>query len=112
MRNLLFLIIILSAGCSQKDKLPESVYPPPQMAQVLIDIHLLEQKIDQLNISYDSQQVLYNHFEPLVFADHGVDSARYRESLNYYIGHVSQLEQIYKEVVDSLIVREKTRQIE
>lgn len=109
MRILVFLLIIISAACSSKEEIPEDVYSQAKMVDVLIDIHLLEQKLDQLGVTYDSQKVMYNHFEARIFEKYEVDSVAYKKSLNYYYQNVEYLEEIYEVIVDSLSVREKTR---
>lgn len=111
MRNILFLLIIISAACVKKNEIPEEIYPKSKMAEVLIDIHLLEQKLDQMGMEYDSQQVMYRHFEQLIFEKHQIDTIKYGQSINYYYAHVEELESIYEIIVDSLSVREKTRDI-
>ncbi|MFZ9045682.1 MAG: DUF4296 domain-containing protein [Cyclobacteriaceae bacterium] len=111
MRRLFFLIIIISAACSGKNEIPEDIYSKEKMVDVLIEIHLLEQKLDQLGISYDSQKVMYNHFEALIFDKYQIDTVQYRKSINFYFENVQDLETIYEVIVDSLSVREKTRTI-
>ena len=82
------------------------------MSLLLIDFHLLEEKIETSIFTLDSQRTAFAHFEKLVFEKYEVDSAVYAKSLEYYMGDPKEMEKIYEVVVDSLTVREKTKSID
>lgn len=101
----------MSAACSTREELPTDILSPKEMSLILIDIHLLEQQIENSVYTLDSQRTAFNHFEQLVFEKHQVDTAIYARSLNYYMSEPKLLEDIYEIVVDSLTVREKTKNL-
>ena len=75
---------------------------------VLMEIHLLEAKINKTTIEpRDSIQAVYEHFEKLLFEDLGITKEQYEASFNYYVDNPNEFEKIYVAVVDSLMAREK-----
>ncbi len=109
--RLLILNIILLTACIDNDTIPEDVIKKHKMANILVDFHLLESKIEQLDIEPDSAAEVYDHFEDLIFEQHNVDSLIYRESLLFYLDHPHIMNDIYIEVVDTLMVRERAKRI-
>lgn len=107
------IILMLLLGCSDKKvQIPEDILSKNKMVDVLIDIHLLESKIKKLYIAGDSSSKLYNHYEKMLFEDHGIKRKEYEKSLEFYVQEIEQLEDIYEQVVDSLMVRDKTQHID
>ena len=105
---LLFLSLLLS-GCDR----PEMAVPPAellskeQMRGVLIDLHLLEARIESGRLSMDSARALYNEQQRLVLQQHQVTDSAFRQSYRYYAIHDKDLDGIYGEIIDSLAAREK-----
>lgn len=95
-----------------KPEAPKGTLSKKQMTAILVDIHLLESKIDRLRLKPDSAEIVYAHFESQIFEKHGVDPDNYRESLRYYTEVVDEFYTIYEGVVDSLMVREKNHNME
>ena len=75
---------------------------------MLIDIHILESKIQNLRLKKDSSQLLFNSFEREVFKNNNVDKEVYLKSFEYYLNDVDAMEEIYEVVVDSLNFLEKS----
>ena len=74
-----------------------------------MEIHLLEAKIEAIKIyPVDSAQVIYNHYENLIFEDLEVTKEQYEANFNYYLENPDEFEKIYSIVVDSLLQKEKT----
>ena len=79
------------------------------MVKILMEIHLLEAKIEAIKIyPVDSAQVIYNHYENLIFEDLEVTKEQYEANFNYYLENPDEFEKIYSIVVDSLLQKEKT----
>lgn len=73
-----------------------------------MEIHMLEAKVNQVPIyPLDSAQVVYNHFEKLIFEKMGVTKEQYETSFIYYVDNPTEFDKIYQTVVDSLMQREK-----
>lgn len=114
MRNSVFLVLFLLifVNCSKKkQELPPNVLTRDQMVRVLIDVHILEAKIKKLYLPRDTSQVVYNHYEKMLFQDLNISSEQYAESTAYYVDHLELMKGIYDEVVDSLLARQKTNNI-
>ena len=79
------------------------------MVKALTEIHLLEAKIEAIKISpSDSSQIIYDHYEKLLFEDMGITKEQYEASFSYYLENPNKFEKVYTIVVDSLLQKEKT----
>lgn len=111
MKNGFFVILImLVVGCTQKrTEIPKEVLSHDQMVSLLIDIHILEAKVKKLYERMDTSALIYDHYEKMLFDEHGTNREQYELSLDYYIGdNIHEYKVIYEEVVDSLLARQKT----
>lgn len=100
------LVILLSCGSKEA---PENLIDQAKMVKVLTEVHLLESKIEAIDISpKDSAQVIYAHYEGLLFQDLGITKEQYEVSFNYYMENPNEFEKIYNIVVDSLLQKEQT----
>ncbi|MDF2158624.1 DUF4296 domain-containing protein [Algoriphagus sp. CAU 1675] len=104
----IFLVLV---ACDQ-EKEPVGLLSEEQMVAVLIDIHFTEGVASALPISYDSSQVLYSLMEKDVFLNHGVEDSVFTESMRYYLQFPKTMDRIYARVIDSLVVRESSGDIE
>ena len=99
------LVIVTACGPAEA---PEDLLEPEDMTKVLMEVHLLEAKVNELSITpLDSEQVVYDHFEKLLFDTLSITQEQYERSFNYYLDHPKQFEKIYNAVVDSLLQKEK-----
>ena len=78
------------------------------MVRVLIDVHILEAKVKKLYLARDTSKLIYNHYEKMLFEDLGISKTQYEESMSYYIEEIGTMKDIYDQVVDSLLARQKT----
>jgi hypothetical protein len=94
-------------GCtSQKTELPPGLLSRSEMVNLLIDVHLLEAKVQKLYLTKDSAVQVYQYFEKKLFKQQGVNDSLYNASLLFYTVELNELKQIYEEVVDSLLARQ------
>jgi hypothetical protein len=77
------------------------------MIDLLIETHLLEGKIDKLNLKKDSAAMVFNTLQNDLFVDRQVDKKFFEKSFIYYLEEVNQMDAIYAVVVDSLNVIQK-----
>ena len=101
--TLIFACILLFA-CSEEKKadIPSTVISKQKMAEVMIDIHLLEATMNLNNYNIDritngNSSILYD-----VFKKHKITKKEYRESFNYYSQHPEILTEVYQLVLDNL----------
>ena len=110
-----FLVVVLLvtlSSCKKEVKTPEHLLDKTRMVDVLIDIHLLEAKLDALSIEKDSSTVLYQAYEQQIFEQHEISSGLYLESYQWHFNHLHSLNDIYAIVVDSLMLRQQAKHLE
>lgn len=112
MKKCFFIILLIASSCFKKDtEIPQGVLTHDQMVRVLIDVHILESKIKKLYLSKDSSQVVYDHYESLLFSDLNITRETYQNSMEFYMDEINQFKSIYDEVSDSLLARTKSQNI-
>ncbi|MEQ8548362.1 MAG: DUF4296 domain-containing protein [Cyclobacteriaceae bacterium] len=77
-----------------------------EMVNLLIDVHLLEAKVQKLYLTKDSAVQVYNYFEKKLLEQHDVNDSVYNLSLNFYLKEIGEFKTIYDQVVDSLLARQ------
>ena len=107
MKKAIFIICMALFACGE-EKMPENVYPEDEMVKILIEVHLLEAKIQKLYIARDSSQILYQHYEKKLFEELDVDREKYNNSMIYYVDNGYKMSDIYDRVVDSLLLQQQT----
>lgn len=88
--------------------MPEDVLDKDKMIEVLLEIHVLEAKVQKLYISQDSSELLYKHYEKMLFDDLGITQEVYDKSLIYYVDNSEILGKMYNQIVDSLMLQQST----
>lgn len=103
-KKLFLLAVILCAVACGKDAvmIPEEVMDQQEMVDVLIDIRVAEGMIGSLNLKEDSAKAVFKGFEKKIFQEHGIDSASYTTSYNFYLTHPELYLEITDVVLDSL----------
>jgi len=86
---------------------PAELLSKEQMRGVLIDLHLLEARIESGRLSTDSARALYNEQQRLILQQHQVTDSVFRQSYRYYAIHDKDMDIIYAQIIDSLTAREK-----
>jgi len=106
-KYLFFLTFFIITSCS--NPLEEKLLSKEILVEILIDMHILEVTIDNLNLSKDSSLVFYNQKEKEIFKKYNIDDKIYRESFSYYFFKPKELDQIYEHVIDSLLLYQQTK---
>ena len=108
-----FLTFALVALLACKDeKIPEHILTVDKMTAILVDIHLAEGKIHELQIFGDTAKMTFAYYEKEIFAKHQIDADLYKESFEYHLHNIKTMDDIYARVVDSLNVRRQINSIE
>jgi len=107
-----FLIIgfILLLACKGPDEMPTGIIPESQMVSVLIDVYLLESRVENIKLKRDSAKILYDIGFERTLEKHGISDSLYKGSMGYYIEKPDKLATIFETVLDSLNL--KKQQIE
>lgn len=86
-------------SCRTETKIPEGILPEEQMVDILVDIHLLEAKLDNLSIPLDSSQMLYKALEyDLLVNKYQIDTVTYKNSFSFYRRNIKEFTGVYQEV--------------
>ncbi len=97
-------LCIILAACSAKTevKIPDTILPKRKMAEVLIDVHLLEASMN-LNIYNPDRTVIQ---EPTpgfdVLKKNNITKRQFDESFGFYSEHPALLNELYDSVLVSL----------
>lgn len=105
----LFLGISLMAmlACSGKEKKPEGLMSQQEMINFLIDLHIVEARLNIMRVPNDTISLFFDEVEDSLFQKHGINDSIYYQSYQYYLDHIGEMETIYEAVVDSLSIRER-----
>jgi len=106
-KNFLILLTIVLLGCVRKDKPPEDIMSKQQMVSFLIDLHLMEAKMNISRFPKDSSKAFFPVIEEALFKKHNITDSLYFKSYQYYLNDMFAMEDIYSAVVDSLSLRER-----
>ena len=111
-RFLLLLVLPLLAALSacqrpEDPPRPATLLSKDQMVRLLIDLHLLEARIDASRLGVDTARALYvRHQRTFLRRAQTTDSA-FQQSYRYYGVHGKDLDDIYQAVIDSLGSKER-----
>lgn len=112
MRAVCFLLLIFLIGCKKEPTVPKELLQIDAMSALMIDMYLLESKVNNLSITQDSANIVFKHFFPQLLEKHQIDSLTYLNSMKFYVEQPKLFHDVNARVVDSLSVREKTFQID
>ena len=106
-------ITLLSASCNSiLNSRPSGTLSENQMIDVLVDIHLTEATLnianDPISRLTDTTQLRIRYAQ--IFVKNDIDPDDFNASLTYYLGHIEELDNIYKEVINRLTALEATLQ--
>jgi hypothetical protein len=102
------VVILLSCfSCGESPKADGPVLTQSQMVKSLIEIYLLEQKVNRMGLPRDSAERQFERFKPVIFERLNVADSVFKRSFNYYMDHPKEMELIYTAVVDSLSLMEQ-----
>ena len=108
MKNVFLLsMMILLTACFHETEAPDNLLTKEQMALFLIDMHVAEAKINNLNLKKDSAQKLSMQYEAYLYEKHQISDSVYKKSYHYYLTHLREFEEVYDIVVDSLSLMER-----
>jgi hypothetical protein len=105
----LFLILLAIGilGCVRKDKPPKDIMSKQEMVSFLIDLHIIEAKMNFARFPNDSIKLFFPEIEKELFKKHNISDTLYFKSYQYYLNDMFDMEEIYTAVVDSLSLRER-----
>ena len=102
-----FLGVVFAGMISCAEKRPDNILTEQEMAGVMEELYVAEEKINHLALSRDSSKKVFTIIQSKVFEDAAMTDSLFRKSFDYYMGHPKQMELIYTALVDSLQLREQ-----
>ena len=105
--SVLVMILAGTFSCSKKEKTPEGILGKEEMAKTIQEVLLAEEKVNRLRLSTDSSKKVFTAIRGKIFEKTGVSDSVFNKSMNYYMDHPKELEQIYTALVDSLNLKEQ-----
>lgn len=106
-KTFLAFLMILTFACDVKEKPPEGLMTEQEMIDFLIDLQIVEAKINTSRLPRDSIKYFFPQIEKELFKKHGIQDSVYFQSYQYYLKNIERMEIIYSAVVDSLSLRER-----
>jgi len=106
-KYLYFLTFFIIISCSILEN--EKFIPKEKLVNILIEMHVLEASIDNLNLSKDSSMIFFKMREKEIFEKFNTDEETYRESFSHYFFEPKELDEIYETVIDSLLLYQQIK---
>nr|WP_262914622.1 DUF4296 domain-containing protein [Pontibacter vulgaris] len=99
-------------GCQkQTPKPPENLVTKEKMVQILADVHEAEARIESKMNYPDTAMMTFNHAQKLILKKHGVSEKKFRDTYDYYLEHLVEMDKLYEIIIDTLSVRESKAKI-
>jgi hypothetical protein len=105
---LLGLLGLVAASCQEQKE--ARVLTREEMVRVMMEIYILEDKINRMAIGPDSSRQVFAVMNKRVPEKTGIADSVFRRSLDYYTARPKEMERIYSALVDSLNLREQRLQ--
>lgn len=100
-----FLSILFLAACTSiEDRvaIPDTVLSQEKMAEVMVDVHLLEAALNVNALSRDQQIMNSIHPDSDILKKHNVTREKYQESFAFYSQNPLLLTEVYQFVLNNL----------
>jgi hypothetical protein len=99
--------VLVLLSCAARQEVPPGVLNRDEMVKMLTEILITEDKVSKLGIASDSAYEVSDLFRARIFEKADMTDSLFRRSMNYYIEHPKEMQQIYTTLVDSLNLREQ-----
>ncbi|AKD05797.1 hypothetical protein PKOR_17670 [Pontibacter korlensis] len=99
-------------GCqSENGQKPSNRIPKDKMVSILADIHTIEALIETKVVYPDTALMIFNQEQQEIFEKYDVTQQQFKDSYNYYLKNLAEMDALYETVVDTLSMRETKAQI-
>jgi hypothetical protein len=96
-----FSALLFLVACS--DNVPDGVIEQDKMANLLVDVHIVDGSLYNINNPVADSLYKYGINKYLkVFKDHKTDSTQFEKSIKYYALHQEKLEEMYAVINEKL----------
>jgi hypothetical protein len=100
---------LIATSCREKKE--GSVLTHSEMVSVMMEVYILEDKINRMTIGPDSSRQVFAIMSKRVPEKTGIPDSIFRRSMDYYMARPKEMERIYSALVDSLNLREQRLQV-
>jgi hypothetical protein len=100
------LVLLPACQRPEEPRPPANLIPREKLIPLLSDLHVLEAQVENARLSPDSARALYQAQQKDVLWRHSVSDSVLKNSVNYYLIHGKDLDEIYSAVIDTLARRE------
>lgn len=101
MRNFLCVCMVLAAFAACKPGIPKELIQPPEMTEILYNIHLTDGYITTIPNQDSSKKVSAAYYKG-IFKKYAIDSVKYTKSMDYYYNHPEILSTMYTTITKRL----------
>ena len=99
---LISLLLVFSSCEPQVEEEPQNLIQKDKFKKITIELHLLENYTTYKYEAADSSKAAFNLLEQEIYKNYEVTEEIYRESYNYYLRNIKQMDEMYEDIVDSL----------
>ena len=96
---------LLASACIEEEPLPADMLPAETMAQVLADLHHLEQRIADTPLNPQESKASFDSALVPMLQKYELDTATFNRSFEAYLDHPKYMELVYEVVLDTLEAR-------
>lgn len=100
-------IVLFLASCQSNTEIPKGVLPEETMTKILVDVNLLEGALKANFILADSAKKVAPTLYEEIYERYDTDAATFQKSITWYFEHPELLEEIQKDVVAELLLKER-----
>ncbi|MEI6765023.1 MAG: DUF4296 domain-containing protein [Bacteroidota bacterium] len=106
--SILLLAFMLLASCGHKEVViaPANILTQEQMASVLVDFHLAEAAIIEVQRNKRDVNYYTGHYYTSVLKKHNITRKKFSDSVHFYSRHIDELKFIYEEVLTQLSTKQ------
>ena len=101
----IFIIGLIAFSCSSEyssgDK-SENIVPKDSMVMALKDLSILESHIKTKYPQIQQSFKTVTKSSEFILKKYNLDTARFNSSMNYYITHQKEMQEIYSQILDSV----------
>jgi hypothetical protein len=107
-KKLFCILFCLSlVGCKQQDQQkPAHLLSRDKMVQILADVHTAEATVEHQVVYPDTALMTFNYLERQILKKHDVKEQDFRDTYNYYLENLKEMDLLYEIIIDTLSVRE------
>ena len=102
------LLLLALPACQRPEESPRpaDLLPKDKIVQLVVDLQVLEARVENSRLSTDSSRALYLASQKEIFWEHKVTDSTFQRSYRYYSIHGKDLDEIYAAAIDTLGRRE------